>query len=219
MSVFRILFYDPLIKLLVFFYNNIPGGLGMAVIILTILIKIVLNPVNKKTIDSQKKMAGLQPRLKELQKKYKGNKEELGRKTMELYKEVGINPFSSIILFVIQMPVLIAIYQVFREVPSMADINPFFLGIDLASTSIVLSLVASALMFVQTKVSLPQSAPGKGKGDFSDVLQKQMQFVFPIFLFFILKGIPAAIGLYLTVNALLTIIQTVISDQKGKKEA
>jgi len=217
-SIFQTIFFEPLAQTLIFFYKHIPGGLGAAVILLTILIKIVLYPVNKKALDSQNKMTELQPRLKELQKKYKGDKEELGRRTMELYKEANLNPFSSIVLFLIQTPVLFAIYQVFKEVPKMTEIDSFFLGIDLAYSSIVLSLAASVLMLVQMKVSLPKTSSNKKKPDLSTLVQKQMQYVFPVFMFFILKNIPAAISLYLTVNAILTIIQTVITNKSSRSK-
>lgn len=209
MNIFDTFFYQPLLQLLLLIYDSIPGGLGVAVIVLTIVVKVLLIPLNNKVMKSQKEMMRLQPKLEELQKKYKGDQEQLGRETMKLYGEAGMNPFSGIILLLIQMPVLFAIYRVFQEVPKMEGINSMFLGMDLALPSIIITLIATALFFVQSRMT---QTSGKGKS----TMQKQMEYIFPFMMLIILIKIPAAISIYLTTSSIFSIIQTRII--VGKKE-
>ena len=105
--------YKPIYNLLVFIYNIIPGhDFGIAIIVVTVLIKLLLVPLSKKQIESQKKMQELQPKIKEVQEKYKKDKEKQSRAMMDLYKENKANPFSGCLPMVFQLIFLIAIYRV-----------------------------------------------------------------------------------------------------------
>ena len=97
-SLFHTILYQPLLNILVFFYNIIPGhDFGVAIILLTILVRLILWPLAGKGIAGQKAMSSLQPKIAELKTKYKDNKQELARATMALYKNEKINPLSSCI--------------------------------------------------------------------------------------------------------------------------
>ena len=99
-NIFETLFYQPILNLLVYLYNIVPGNdLGLAIIFLTVVIKMVLWPLSRQAIESQKKLQELQPEMEKIKKEHKDNKEELGRAMMALYKEKSINPFSSVCLF------------------------------------------------------------------------------------------------------------------------
>ena len=103
---------------LVFLLSIIPGGhVAVAVILLTILVKIILLPLSKKMFLSQIAQRKIQPLLKKIQEEYKDNRQLLGIKMLELYRENKLNPFSSILLLLIQIPIVFALYFVFSKIP------------------------------------------------------------------------------------------------------
>jgi len=106
--------YDPLYNGLIFLVNILPGAdLGFGVIMLTIIVKTALLPLSHKSSKIQAKMREIEPHVKALQEKHKDNKEELMKKTMELYKEKGTTPFSGCLPLFIQIPIIMALYWVF----------------------------------------------------------------------------------------------------------
>lgn len=143
-NAFNTILYQPLFNALVLLYQYLPGhDFGIAVVVLTILIKILLYPLGTMAIRSQKNLSDLQPRIREIQTKYKNDKEKQVQATLELYKKEKINPFSGCLPLLIQIPILIALYQIFWRgfqsehlssslydfVPHISAINPSFLGI------------------------------------------------------------------------------------------
>ena len=109
--LFNTTLYNPIYNLFVFLIDIIPGGdVGLAVIILTIIVKLVLFPVSLGAVKTQMKMKLIEPEIKKIQELYKDKKEELAKKTFEVYKKNKINPFSSIIILFIQIPVIFALY-------------------------------------------------------------------------------------------------------------
>ena len=114
-QLFTTIFYQPLLNLLVFLYNVIPGhDIGVAIIVLTILIKLILYPFSIKSIQSQKALQSLQPKIDALKNQYKNEKEKLASAMMKLYKDEKVSPFSSCLPLLIQLPIFITVYQVFR---------------------------------------------------------------------------------------------------------
>lgn len=235
-SLFNTILYQPLFNILVLLYNYLPGhDFGVAVIVLTILIKILLYPLGVKSIKSQKALAGLQPKIKEIQEKYKNNKEQQAREMMGLYKKEKINPFSGFLPLLIQLPILIALFLVFRifegglspaeleklySFVSQPDLNIKFLGfIDLIKPSMFLAFLAGISQFFQTRMISPKTKPNKKQApSFSDQMQKQMQYFFPVFTVLILLKMPAAIGLYWITTALFTIVQQYVILKKKNYE-
>jgi YidC/Oxa1 family membrane protein insertase len=117
MAIFDEIIYFPLYNLLIFIYNVLPfHDFGLAIIVVTLLIKFALVPLSRKQIESQTKMQELQPKIKELQNKYKQDKEKQSRALMELYKEHKTNPFSGCLPMIVQLVFLIAIYRVFFNI-------------------------------------------------------------------------------------------------------
>ena len=119
---------NPIINLLVFFYKvfeflHIPGPLGWAIILLTIAIRIILYPLMQKQLASAKKMSDLKPHLDVLSAKHKDDKKALQQAQLELYKEHGVNPAAGCLPLLIQMPVLIALYNVFYTVLANGDLG------------------------------------------------------------------------------------------------
>lgn len=229
-NAFNVLLYQPLLNGLVLLYQFFPGqDFGIAIIVLTILIKMLFYPLATQAIKSQKDLAGLQPKIQEIQGNYKNDKEKQVKEIMALYRKEKINPFSGCLPLLIQLPILIGLFQVFMRgfgpeqmiylydfMPNPGQINLSFLGLlNLAEPNLLLAVLAGACQFFQTKMLTPhqnvkgKQAPNskKGRPDFSDILQKQMLYFLPVFTVFILWRLPSAIGLYWLVTSLFSIVQ------------
>ena len=236
-DAFHTILYQPLFNGLVLLYEYLPGhDFGIAVITLTVIIRIILSPLMIKSIRSQKALTDLQPKIQEVQKKYKEDKEKQTKEVMALYKKEKINPFGGCLPLLIQLPILIALYRVFWRgfqpetmsylysfVPHPGTIDPYFLGIvNLGEASIVIALLAGIAQFFQTKMMTPKtkSKPKEGRmaSQFSNKMQKQMLYFFPIFTVFILWKLPAAIGIYWIVTALFSIGQQHLILKKSAKQ-
>ncbi|HCX38693.1 MAG TPA: hypothetical protein DHS36_00260, partial [Candidatus Veblenbacteria bacterium] len=113
--LWQTIFYQPLLNLLVFIYNLVGGDMGIAIIVLTVLIKLILWPLSQQTLKSQKAMQRLQPQVAEIKAKYKDQKDKLAQELMQLYQRERVSPLSSCLPLIIQLPFLIALFQVFRS--------------------------------------------------------------------------------------------------------
>lgn len=223
---FYIILYQPLFNALVLLYNYVPGhDFGIAIIVLTLLIRFILYPLSVKAVNSQRSLQKLQPKIKEIQDKYKTDKEKQAKEILELYKKEKINPFSGLLLAIIQLPILIALYRVFWNglnpdelsalytfVASPGQINALFLHlIDLSKPNFILTIIAGVTQYFQAKMLIPQAKPkssGQNKqADISQAMQKQMIYFMPVFTVIILIGLPSALGLYWTISGLFSIIQ------------
>ncbi len=167
---FGVIVYDPIYNALIFLYNIMWSDLGIAIVVLTIIIKVALLSMSKKQISSQKEMQEIQPLIKKLQTKYKDNKEELAKKTMELYKKHKINPAAGCFPLVVQMIVFITLYRVFlnllkndsanvREdllysvVPHINHVNDMAFGfLNLTNPSPVLAIITAIAQYFQIKM-------------------------------------------------------------------
>ena len=227
-DLFNIVFYQPLFNSLVVLYQYLPGrDFGVAIVVLTIIVKAIFYPIGAKAIKAQKMLEGLKGKIEEVQEKYKTNKEEQARKTMAIYREAGVSPFSGIMPLLIQMPILIALYRVFSDglkpeamahlysfIHNPGTINPSFLGVaDMAQPSIVFAVIAGILQFVQswqiTKMAPPKDN-GKPVKKQMEMIQKQMQIFLPLFTVIILIKIPSAVALYWVIATLFTVFQQYI---------
>ena len=236
-NFFYIVLYQPLFNFLVLLYNFIPGhDFGIAIIALTIIIRIILYPISVKSVNSQKSLQQIQPKLQELQNKYKNDKEKQAKEILELYKKEKINPFSGLFLAFIQLPILIALYQVFwnglklKELDGLysfilnpGQINPLFLHIlDLSKPNIIFAVLAGLVQYYQTKMLIPKTdhkVTNKNKeGDISQMMQKQMLYFLPVFTVIILLSLPSALGLYWIVSGIFSIVQQYFLFKKNKPE-
>lgn len=216
--------YRPLVNLLVIFYNFSGYDFGIAIILLTILIRLLFYPLTLKSIKSQKILKELQPKLKEIQKKYKNNKEEQTKKMFQLYKDYKVNPFSGCLPILIQLPILIALYQIFLRginginasylysfLSKPEVINLSFLGIlNLAEKSYILAILAGVFQYLQTKMlqfSKSKKDSDLQKGDFISLMNKQMTIMFPVLTVFIAASLPSALALYWVVSNVFSIFQ------------
>ncbi|MFC1701101.1 YidC/Oxa1 family membrane protein insertase [Patescibacteria group bacterium] len=227
-SFFNTFLYRPLFNGLILIYNVVPGhDLGIAIIILTVLIKLIFAPLSKKAIQSQKAMTEIQPKIKELQKKYKDNKEEQVKEIMALYKQHKVNPMSGCLPLLIQFPIIIALYKVFLHgmdggqlsvlynfVSRPQTLNVMFLGIvNLSSAgNIILAVLAGGFQFIQTKMMMPNKKQSQNKSasgglDMMGSMMNQMTFMMPIITVYIAWKLPAALALYWIVFTVFGIVQ------------
>ncbi len=233
-QLFQLLIYQPLFNSLIFIYNLLPN-LGISVIVLTGLIKLLTLPLNAKAFRLQQVMAGIQSEIKSVQKKHKDNPEEQAKAVSEIFKREKISPLGPFMPTLIQLPVLLALYQLFWKglwseanhlysfISKPEIISPMFLSIDLSKPSIVLAVLAGIFQLVQTLML--SSPPLKNKNNSSKglnekmslALQKQMTFLFPALTVFILVRLPSALGLYWLATSIFSICQQYILDKPRRK--
>lgn len=221
------IFYQPILNALMWIYNVIPGhDFGLAVIGLTIVIRLILWPFQQSALKSQRSLQTLQPKLKALQDQYKDDKAGLNKAMVDLYAKEKVSPFSSCLPLLVQLPFLIALYQVLRAGLTSANfnllypfihnpgtINPVSFGfLDLAKVSIPLAVLAGLAQFVQTKM-LPMNRPPVGAGpgakdeDTMAKVNRQMLYIMPAFTVFIGASLPGGLTLYWLVTTLMAVLQ------------
>ena len=188
--------------LLTFFYGitstmNIPNY-GIAIILLTLVIKLVLYPLTVKQVKGMKSMQDLQPKMKELQEKYKGNSEKLNKEMAILYKESGVNPLSGCLPLIIQMPILMGIFYAIRDY-SYAQLPSFLWIADLSGPDplYILPIISAATTYIQQKQTTTD-ANGQAK---------MMMNLMPIFIGYISLTFPAGLVLYWVVSNIFQIAQ------------
>jgi len=219
--------YEAFYNALIFLVSIVPWqDVGLAVILLTIIIKTILLPINRKSIKSQLRLKELEPEIQRIKEEYKDDKKEQAKKTMDLYKEHKVNPFSGCLPAIIQIIIIIPLYYVFwKELAPNSDalysfirfpetINMKFLGIiDLGGKSLFLAVLAGLSQYFHTKIASPISSPSinNNKKTFQNEMMKslsiQMKYVMPVFVGFIAYQVSAAIALYWATSNIFTIIQ------------
>ena len=228
---FNEIIYRPIFNLLVLIYNLIPGqDFGLAIVALTILIRLIFIPLSIKTLRSQKEMTKLQPRIRELQEKYKGDKQTLGRETMALYREHKVNPLGGCLPLLIQLPFLFAIYRAFSvglDPKSLSALYPFVqnpgtirdvsLGfINLSQRNPILAIGAGLFQFIQSKLSVGVSSPQAKSGpkDTTQIMNRQMLYFFPIMVIIISWSLPTGLVIYWLVTTLFSIGEQLFINKK-----
>ncbi len=244
-NFFNAILIQPLLNLLVFIYGVLPGhDFGIAIILMTVIIRLALWPLASKQLRSQKKLQALQPEIVALRKKANGDKQKENALLMELYKEKEINPFSACLPVLLQFPFLIALYFVFNQsihdtgkmlanlypaiqhLPYIHQVivnpslfKPTLLGlVSMAAPSIVLAVIAGISQFIQVKMISPKAADTKG--DPQAQTTAMMNYIFPAVTVFIAWRLAAALPLYWTVTNLVTILQQklIMSEEVEKME-
>ncbi len=226
MNFFDIILYQPLFNALILLYQYLPGrDFGVAVIALTIIIRLLLYPLAAESIRVQKVTAKIQPKMKEIQERHKNNKEKQAALVMQLWKENKINPLSSFLFLLIQIPILWALYRVFWNgfkdgslsalygfVPNPGTVNPAFLGlVNLSAAYPLFAVAAGVLQFIQVKMIAPKPAAKDRQTSqadkFAAAMQTQSLYVFPVVTVLIFWGLPSALGLYWIATSLFSIVQ------------
>lgn len=229
-SFYQELFFRPIFNLLVYGHNILPGDdFGLAIILVTVAIRLILSPLSLKALISQKKLSGLQPKIKELQEKHKGDKQALGQATMRLYKENNVNLFGGCLPILIQIPILLGLYQalasgfgaealtknLYQFVKNPGFIKEISLGlVNLTRRNIFLALAAGLFQFLQSKM-----AGGRGKQvaavePTAGAMAKQMLYVFPAIVVVIAWNLPAGIVIYWITTTLFSIAEQYYINRK-----
>jgi len=233
-QLYNILLFQPLLNGLVLLYVFLPGhDLGIAVIILTLIIRAMLHPISLKGIRSQKVMTSLQPKIKEIQEKFKGDRQKQSSAMLELYRKEKVSPASGCLPLLLQLPIIIALYQVFARgldsqflvsnlysfVPNPGTISPQFLGIfNLQGKIFILgiAILAGLAQFWQAKTSGLKTADpaSSNKGEIASIMQKQMLYIFPVLTVIIIYKIGGLIGVYWLVSTLISVLEQYLANHR-----
>jgi YidC/Oxa1 family membrane protein insertase len=225
-AVFHAVFYNPIYNVLVALVALVPGSdVGVAVIILTIIIRLILLPFSLAAARTQRAMKSLEPKIKALKETHKGNKEQEAIETLALYKEAKVNPFGSILMAFIQIPILLALYWVFTNEPFPAlnlarlysatplphSISLEFLGIiSVVGKSLVLAVLAGLTQLLQAHMTLTgtmKPSDGVPQGDFQKIIGLQLKYVFPFLIGIISYTTSSAVALYFITTNLVGSLQ------------
>ncbi len=239
-EIFTTALTQPLFNILVFLYTLIPD-FGIAIILLTIIVRLATLPVTRKSIESQKKIQELQPELKKIQEKFKHDKQLQSQKMMEFYKEKKINPAAGCLPMLIPMIIMIALFYTLRIglnsdgtnellygfMNNPGVLNPIAFGFfDLTKASIPLAIIAAALTYVQGKMlqagKKKDEVKTKKKNeepDFSTIMQKQMIFLAPVMTLVFGSTLPSGLVLYWATANTFMIVQQYFVLKNGKENS
>lgn len=199
-----------------FFYGlTVTIGLhnyGLAIILLTIVIKLVLFPITQKQLKSMRAMQEIQPKMKYIQEKYKDDPQTMQMKLMGLYKEHGVSPLSGCLPLIIQMPIFIAFYQALIKFKFTVQADASFLWIPNIGSKdpwFILALLAGLTTYLQQRVSMV---------DTKDATQRTMLYFMPVFMIWVASTVPAGLPLYWVVFNILGIAQQLYVNKMHEKE-
>ena len=219
--MFRIKFVDNAVLALLNYLLSIVGNYGLAIIITTVIVKLALLPLSIKQEKSMIRMKELQPKVDEINQKYKNNKAKIQEMTAELYKKEKVNPLSGCLPLLIQLPIFVALYYAF--IGDAIPENASFLWFNLKSPDALfifnnfsfnfLPIISAILMIVQQKLMTPSSQNGN---EMEKSMQTMMYFM-PIMILVLFYRMPSGVNLYYTVNTLLSIILQLYIIKKVRK--
>lgn len=223
---FHAILYKPLYNLLIALVAIMPGhDMGLAIIAITIIIRLILHPFSISAFRSQRAIQKLQPMLRELKEKHKGDQQAFGQASMQLYKDNKVNPAASCLPLLLQLPILLALYWVLRDgmnainaselysfIPHPENVSAIAFGfLDLHKSSWVLAILAGAAQFWQAKMlqTPPPAVKTEGAKDeaMMAMMNKQMLYLMPALTVFIGWTLPSGLTIYWFVATVLTIAQ------------
>ena len=196
------------------------GSYGIAIILLTIIVRVVFWPVTQKANNSMRKMQKIGPKVKELKEKYKENPQLMNQKMMELYRQEGVNPLGGCLPILLQIPVFLALYSALDASVELRHVS-FLWAADLTKPDLVgpqfffgygihpLILIMTALMVLQQKMT-----PSAG----ADPMQQKMMMFMPVIMLVMLYNLPSGLTLYWTVSQIFSILQMKYSQYTAKRE-
>ncbi len=226
LEIYHAVIAAPLLNILIGLYQTVAfRDLGLAIAALTILIRLAFYPLFQRGLEQQAKMQKLQPKIKEIQAKHKGNHQAHSQALMALYKEHDFNPFSGILMMLVQIPILIALYHLFLGIfsadaltrlysfiPSPGSLDSVSLGlIDLAHPYLPLVLVTAVLQFFQTKLAL---SGARVTDKAQRVTGQVMSLVAPLITLVIFWKLPAAVSVYWFVTTVFSLFQQYVANKK-----
>ena len=202
----------PMVLLLVYLKNHICHSYGLAIILLTIIVRLIFWPITQKANNSMRKMQKLQPQMKEIREKFKDNPQEMNVRMMELYRKEKVSPLGGCLPILFQIPVFFALYSALDSAVELRQVG-FLWCTDLAKPDLIgpqidlpflgptglhpLVIAMTVLMVVQQRMT-PSAA---------DPMQKKMMMLMPIIMLFMLYNLPSGLTLYWTVSQVFSILQ------------
>jgi YidC/Oxa1 family membrane protein insertase len=240
-DIWTVLILRPMLNVLLWLYSVLGGQFWLAIVIFTVVIRGIMQPLMLPQQRSAKKMQELQPRLQELQKKYGKDREKLSQEQMKLYKEVGVNPLGGCLPMLVQFPIWIGLYQsiiqalghqplqllslsqniypLFQRIWSAVPLNRFFLGMDLALTpqqlgglTFLLPILVAFTSWLQAKMTTPAgSADGQAAS-----MNQSMTLMMPLMFGFFSLNFSTGLSFYFIVSNVIGIVtQGFISGWEG----
>jgi len=238
-TLWILLLKQPLSNALLVLVHILPwGSIGLAVIILTCLVKIILLPLSYQSMKTQLAQKRIQPIIDSI-KKTVTDKQEQAKQLMAVYKQYGVKPFSSMLVLLIQLPIIIALYGVFLNgidatiplaypfvaVPDAGALSVLFFGINLAGKSVILAVLAAIAQFLQIHFSPMMRMNREASKDASDTttmmmnsMQRSMKYVLPVMIGFFAAVVPGAVALYWIVSSAVTLLQEVVLFRKLSRQ-
>jgi YidC/Oxa1 family membrane protein insertase len=229
------LFYRPILNLLIWITNAVPGkNLGIGIIAITILIRLILLVPSQRAMKSQRRLQEVQPKLDAIKNKYKGNQERIAQETMKIWKTEKVNPFGSCLPLLIQFPFLIAIFYVVRSGLNpdqshllyeslrnfdFTQMETLFLGtLELTKINIfVLPLIVGLLQFGQMKLAMPKRV--EGQKNEMQMATSMMMYVMPVMIAIFTASVPAGVGLYWGTSTTFALGQQIVVNRGKLKKA
>lgn len=235
-ALFHTILYLPIFNLFVWLYNVIPGhDVGLVILAITILVRLILYPLTSASIKSQRALQDLQPKMAAIKLQYADDKQKQTQAIMEMYKNNKVNPMASCLPMLIQLPILIALYQVLQDglhsknlvdslysfISNPGTINQISLGfLNMAAPNTVLAILAGAAQFFQAKTMMRKSPPtqaGEGAKDeaMMAMMNKQMLYLMPVMTVIIGFKLPGGLTLYWFFGTLLMVLQQMLLTKKN----
>ena len=230
-NLWNTVIFQPMLNLLLFLYTMLGRSFGLSVIVFTVLVRVITLPITQQQMRSAKASQDMQPKLAELQKKYKNDKEKLAQEQMKLYKEGGVNPLGCLVPTLIQLPIWLGLYQsisnalptnplallnlarhIYQRFPilssvvpsSLVPLNARFLWLDLGRPDpyYVIPILVVATMWVQQKMMTPAAADSQ-----TQAMSQSMEVMMPLMFGWITLTVASGVGLYFVATYAVGIIQ------------
>ena len=228
------LIYKPLYNALIFFVDHVPDySIFISVIILTIIVRLIISPLSYKSIKTQLKTKALAPKLSEIKKKFT-DKQEQAKKTLELYKEHKVNPFSSFLLMLVQLPIILALYWVFKDISDGIDITLLYsfiiepetinmttFGLNLSNKSYILAFLAGFTQYIYLSFAstMKKDKDDSGKSEQEKMMAmvgQSMKYTMPVMITVFAYIIGGAVALYWVTSNIFMILQELYIQKKLK---
>lgn len=238
-AIFHTAFYQPTLNALVALYLFLPiRDLGIAIIFLTVLVRIAFYPLTRSAMRSQGALQEIQPKIQELRQKHRDDPQTAGRAMMALYREHGISPLGSILPVLVQLPILFALFRVFLSgltaspealaadlygfLPHPGALSPQSLmgAVDLTARSPILAGFAGIAQFAQSSLAFrPFRNTSAKKGDMASMLSWQMRYLFPVMTVLFAASLPAGIALYWVATTIFSVGQQIVFNRERAQKA
>lgn len=191
-------FVYPLSETLNWFADHLWGQYGLSILVVTIIIRFIILPLTLKQYRSSKRMQDLQPEMKKIKEKYKDDAKKQQEETMKLFQTNGVNPLAGCFPILVQMPILIALYQAIMRNEHIREHTFLWMNLGAPDKFYILPLIAAATTFIQQKFMATQMT----------AQMQSLMFIFPVLIFVMSMNFAAALPLYWVYSNIFTIVQS-----------